>query len=199
MLAGVDLDVARGEVVTLAGPSGVGQDHAAQHPRRLGAGGRGHGRVAGRCPPPEDAPWRASPSLPQTLGLLDELTIGENIALPLRLDRGAGDDCDDPDRLMARLGLDRLGGRFPSEVSLGEQQRAALARAAVVRPAVLLADEPIAHQNVAWAEEMMAALRELAEAGTACLLAAHDEVAFTAADRVVELHDGVLRPWRART
>ncbi len=61
-------------------------------------------------------------------------------------------------------------GRYPSEVSLGEQQRAALARAAVVQPQLLLADEPISHQNREWAESMMLVLGFLATQGTACWL-----------------------------
>jgi ABC-type ATPase involved in cell division len=85
-------------------------------------------------------------------------------------------------------------GRSPDEVSLGEQQRAALARAAVARPRVLLADEPIAHQNRAWSEGMMLLLSELAAGGTTCLIATHNDVAFDVADRVVELRDGRLRP-----
>jgi ABC-type lipoprotein export system ATPase subunit len=116
------------------------------------------------------------------------------ITLPLRL--GHVQDAADPTSLMERLGIDHLADRFPSEVSLGEQQRAALARAAVVRPALLLADEPIAHQNRTWAEGMMLLLGELASHGTTCLLATHNEVAFDAADRVLELREGALRPVR---
>ena len=93
---------------------------------------------------------------------------------------------------MRRLGIDHLARRFPDEVSLGEQQRAALARAAVVGPDVLVADEPIAHQNRAWAEEMMRLLVDLAAAGTTCLLATHNEIAFASADRVVVLDAGRL-------
>ena len=98
---------------------------------------------------------------------------------------------------MDRLGVGDLAGRFPDEVSLGEQQRAALARAAVVRPRVLLADEPIAHQDDQRAAAVMSTLRRLADGGAACVVATHNELAFEAADRVLELRDGRLRP-RAR-
>jgi putative ABC transport system ATP-binding protein len=204
VLSGLDLAVAPGEIVAVAGRSGSGKTTllsvlAGWERADLGTVELGRG-----APPPAGASWREVAVLPQTLGLLDELTVGENVTLPLRLGRshgggGAGDAAgrpaaDDPDRLLARLGLDHLATRYPSEVSLGEQQRAALARAAVIRPAVLLADEPIAHQNVAWAETMMAAVRELADAGTSCLLATHNDVAFTLADRVLELEGGRLRP-----
>ncbi|HZB40359.1 MAG TPA: ATP-binding cassette domain-containing protein, partial [Ilumatobacter sp.] len=91
------------------------------------------------------------------------------------------------------LAIDHLADRYPSEVSLGEQQRAAVARAAVVQPRLLLADEPIAHQDVERAEAVMFVLHRLADAGTACLVATHNELAFEAADRVLELDDGRLR------
>jgi putative ABC transport system ATP-binding protein len=220
VLTGLVLEVARGEVVAMAGRSGSGKTTLLSILAGWERPDAGAVHLAGGAPV-ADAPWEQVAVLPQTLGLLDELTIGENVALPLRLHRGragrnrgdrgkqgtrgdranpGGDGAPaggDPDRLLTRLGLDRLVDRYPSEVSLGEQQRAALARAAVVRPAVLLADEPIAHQNVAWAETMMAAVRELADAGATCLLATHNEVAFTVADRVLELDGGRLRPWRA--
>jgi putative ABC transport system ATP-binding protein len=123
--------------------------------------------------------------------LLDELTVEENILLPHRLDprRRPGDT---PHELTARLGIDHLAGRFPSEISRGEQQRVALARAATLGPRLLLADEPIAHQNEAWAEVVLAVIADLAAGGTACLLATHDELAFRAAHRIVHLANGHL-------
>ena len=71
--------------------------------------------------------------------------MGENLDLPGRLTET--DDAIDRDELLDQLGLAHLTERFPDEVSLGEQQRVALARAAIIRPKVLLADEPISHQN----------------------------------------------------
>jgi putative ABC transport system ATP-binding protein len=69
-----------------------------------------------------------------------------------------------------------------------------VARAAVVTPRLLLADEPIAHQDLERAKAVMFLLRQLADGGTACLVATYNELAFEAADRVLELHDGQLRP-----
>jgi putative ABC transport system ATP-binding protein len=93
---------------------------------------------------------------------------------------------------MRQLAVDQLADRHPSEISLGEQQRASVARAAIVRPRLLLADEPIAHQDLELADAVMFA----APAGRRrhrCLVATHNELAFEAADRVLELHDGQLR------
>jgi putative ABC transport system ATP-binding protein len=184
VLDGVDLGVAAGEVVAIAGRSGSGKTTLLAI-------------VTGWCDADGGAVdahpgerWHELAVLPQALGLLDELTVEENIGLPLRLAPELA--ADDPGALMARLGIDHLAGRQPDECSLGEQQRAALARAAVVRPALLVADEPVSHQNREWAEQMMLLVRDLAAQGTACVLATHDAIAFEHADRVLDLRDGRL-------
>jgi putative ABC transport system ATP-binding protein len=179
VLAGVDLAVEAGEIVVLLGRSGSGKTTLLTIVTGFEAPDAGTGEA-----------WDDLAVLPQSLGLLPELTVAENVALPLRL---AGKRPDVAD-LLARLGLTHLADRYPSQTSLGEQQRTALGRAVVVRPRLLVADEPVSHQNRDWAEAMMGLVRELADAGTACLLATHDEVAVGAADRVVELHDGVCFP-----
>ena len=191
VLTGVDLRVARGEIVAVAGRSGSGKTTLLTVIAGWEQPDAGSMLLFGAEAQPDGLPWNELAILPQSLGLLDELTVAENIALPLRLDHTS--DTLDPADLMARLGVDRLADRFPSETSLGEQQRTALARAVVVRPRILLADEPIAHQNVAWAENMMFVLRHLADEGITCLLATHNAAAFDAADRVLELRDGRLR------
>ena len=76
---------------------------------------------------------------------------------------------------------------------MGQQQRLAVARAIVVRPALLLADEPTSHQDAHHAALVLAALRGCAEAGSAVVVATHEELVLAAADRVVDLDDeGVL-------
>jgi putative ABC transport system ATP-binding protein len=217
VLDGIDLAVHGGEIVALAGRSGSGKTvlltviagweqpdaGTVVLPRSAGldagpngstgagadAGGAGADGAGGGA----ERPWRELAVVPQSLGLLDELTVEENILLPHRLDprRRPGDT---PHELAARLGIDHLAGRFPSEISRGEQQRVALARAATLGPRLLLADEPIAHQNEAWAEVVLAVIADLASGGTACLLATHDELAFRAAHRVVHLTNGRLDP-----
>jgi putative ABC transport system ATP-binding protein len=189
VLRDVDLAVAAGEIVAVAGRSGSGKTTLLTIVAGLEPADAGTVAVLG-AGSPDGRPWTDLAILPQSLGLLDELTVAENIRLPGRL--GEVPEPDDADDLMTRLGVDHLAERFPDEISLGEQQRVALARAAIVRPRLLLADEPISHQNQGWAEGMMTFLEVLAGAGTACLLATHNEIAFESASRVLELRDGQL-------
>ncbi len=190
VLAGVDLTVDRHEIVAVAGRSGSGKTTLLTIIAGWEQPDAGTIRLLGGETDPDRCSWSEVAILPQSLGLLDELTVTENIGLPLRLDDVPRPG--DADDLMAHLGIEHLANRFPSEISLGEQQRAALARAAIVRPLVLLADEPISHQNEAWARAMMLVLESLADTGTACLLATHNEIAFGAARRVLELREGQL-------
>jgi putative ABC transport system ATP-binding protein len=136
--------------------------------------------------------WRELAVLPQQLGLLDELTVRENVEYPIRL----APDIEVPGEavvdLLERLGLDRLSHRYPPEVSLGEQQRTALARALVLSPLVVLADEPSGHQDAGWAGAVFDELRRSAIDGSACLAATHDAVGVRYADRVVHMDDGTF-------
>jgi len=194
VLEGVDLVVAAGEVVAIAGRSGSGKTTLLtiitgwEHPD-AGTVDLGRGSPVSAQPG-----WHELAILPQSLGLLDELTVAENVTLPLRL--GPDLPADDPGELLARLGIAHLAERYPSECSLGEQQRTGLARAAVVRPHLLVADEPISHQNREWAEAMMVLLGDLAVQGTACVLATHNDIAFGGADRVLQLRGGRLEAGR---
>jgi putative ABC transport system ATP-binding protein len=109
----------------------------------------------------------------QTGGLAPFLTIAENVALPLWRD-----GLKNPkrvDRLLTVLGIGHLARRLPREVSVGERQRAAIARSLAGRPNILLADEPTASLDGDLAEEIMATLTTLARStGTALVLVTHD-------------------------
>jgi ABC-type lipoprotein export system ATPase subunit len=134
--------------------------------------------------------WRDVGYLPQRFGLLPELTVAENVGLPLRL---AGDtDNARVDELLDGLALSHLRTRLPVETSIGQQQRIALARALVESPPLVLADEPTSHQDARSAERVWAALAAARSKGIACLIATHDAAAAAYADRVWELVDGRL-------
>ena len=190
---GGDREGAEGEVVAVAGRSGSGKTTLLSIAAGWVLPDAGTVELRGEPLGRERAWWEVA-LLPQALGLLDELTIAGNVTLPLRLAAGSVDGAaEDVPKLLERLGVAHLADRHPNEVSLGEQQRAALARAVVVRPWVLVADEPVSHQNREWATAMVGVLRELAAEGTACVLATHDELAVAAAHRVLDLRDGRLR------
>jgi len=125
----------------------------------------------------------------QAFHLVPHLTVEENVALPLALAGGR-----DPARvaeLVEGVGLGHRRRHFPSELSGGEQQRTALARALVHRPSVVVADEPTGNLDSTTGAAVMELLADLRRtAGAALVLATHDERLAASADRVVHLHDG---------
>jgi putative ABC transport system ATP-binding protein len=111
------------------------------------------------------------------------------VELPERLGGGRGQ----ADELLERLGLTELADRSPHETSIGQQQRTALARALVLRPAVLLADEPTSHQDAGWRDAVWHLLVEAAAEGTACLVATHEPEIATQAARTWQIDSGRIR------
>jgi len=192
----VTLSVRPRELVALVGPSGSGKTTLLsilagwEHPDR----GEMLWHAEGGVRPARDLSWRDLAIVPQSLGLVEELSVRENIALPLRLSGGRAGAMSDPrvDALLHALGLAELADRAPFEVSIGEQQRTAIARALVVQPRLLVADEPTGHQDADWAHGVFRALREAAGAGTACLVATHNQEAVKYMHRVLEIRDGRL-------
>ena len=140
-----------------------------------------------------DLGWNELAILPQSLGLIEELSIRENIDLPVRLQRSTSSAAD-VEKLLGSLGLTALADRYPDEVSLGEQQRAALARCLAHRPALMMADEPTGHQDVGWARTLLETIRAATSAGTACLMVTHHAAAAGFADRVLAIKDGAIAP-----
>ena len=185
----VSLELRSGELGVLVGRSGSGKSTAL-----MVAGGwlspdSGAALVPGasdRAPPP----WERTSYLSQRFGLFPELSVAENIALPLRL--AGADDVGRVAELLDELSLTDLRDRLPAETSVGQQQRAALARALVHPPAALLADEPTSHQDGRSAELVWSALAAACERGTACLVATHEDRS-PFADRVWRISDGRIQ------
>jgi putative ABC transport system ATP-binding protein len=197
-LRAVSLDLRAGQVVALMGPSGSGKTTLLnvlcgwEHPDE------GELLWAGAVwPSPAAAPWSDVAILPQDLGLIEDLTVRENVELPLRLaGKLEGAWLDRASGLIEGFGLNDLSGRPPSEVSLGEQQRTALARAFVLRPKLLLADEPTGHQDAQWGKAVLRGIRMAAREGTACLVASHNPEILGYIDRLLAIRDGRIRERR---
>jgi putative ABC transport system ATP-binding protein len=94
--------------------------------------------------------------------------------------------------LLGALGLQALADRHPAEISIGEQQRTAVARALVFLPRLLLADEPTGHQDETWARGVLRLLRLAADKGVCCLLATHNREVVRYADRPLGIKDGLV-------
>jgi ABC-type lipoprotein export system ATPase subunit len=128
----------------------------------------------------------------QFFHLVPELSGEENVALAARLPDAAPGALERGYELIERLGLGDAAGRMPHELSGGEQQRIALARALVNDPAVVLADEPTGNLDPEAAAIVLDVLREVAAEGRAVVLVTHEEAATDAATRVLRLREGVL-------
>jgi ABC-type lipoprotein export system ATPase subunit len=128
----------------------------------------------------------------QFFHLVPELTGEENVLLPTRIPGSDAQAAARARALVARLGLDPVAGRLPHELSGGEQQRLAVARALVHDPPLVLADEPTGNLDAEAGALVLSLLRGAADEGRAVVLVTHDEAATAAADRVVRLEAGRL-------
>jgi putative spermidine/putrescine transport system ATP-binding protein len=192
-VAGVTLDVADGELVVLLGPSGCGKTTTL----RMVAGFveptaglvRLGGRDVTRLPP-----WRRNMGLVfQSYALFPHLDVAQNVAFGLEMRRLGRAEVEA--RVAEALRLVRLGGlagRLPRELSGGQQQRVALARALVIRPDVLLLDEPLSNLDAKLRQEVRVEIRELQRAlGLTTVMVTHDqEEALIMADRLVVMAHG---------
>ena len=200
-LAGATFTLLPGEVVALVGPSGSGKTTLLNV--LTGWERPDSGEIAWDGDATVDLAalsWGSVAVLPQRLGLIEELSVRENVELPLRLGEaldGAG--AQRVVELLAFLGLDELADRPPSETSLGEQQRTALARALLVVPRLVLADEPAGHQDAASAERVFRGLRAAASQGTCALVATHNPDSLRFCDRALRMTDGRVEPLELRT
>jgi lipoprotein-releasing system ATP-binding protein len=200
VLRGVDLDVAKGEIVALLGPSGSGKSTLLQAVGLLEGGFSGSIRVNGREAAELDDAGRTEVRR-EALGfvyqfhhLLPDFDAAENVILP-QLIRGA-DPAAARERAESLLGSLGLGQRLthrPSKLSGGEQQRVAVARALANRPPLILADEPTGNLDEATADVVLAEFLSLVRGeGSSALIATHNERLAAKVDRVVRLHEGRL-------
>lgn len=195
-----DLDVEAGEVVAVLGRSGSGKSTLLHLLGGLDRPDEGSIEVAGQRV--DGAGERELSALRrrhvgfifQFFHLLPELSGEANVLLAARV-RGAHPRAAERGRgLIERLGLSEVVGSTPAQLSGGEQQRFAIARALVNDPTLLLADEPTGNLDAAAGSGVLELLRGLADEGRAIVLVTHDPAATDIADRVLRLERGLLVP-----
>lgn len=127
----------------------------------------------------------------QLFNLLPSITVAENVALPLRAAGVVAGVRERVTQTLAAVGLHERMEHFPEELSGGEMQRTAIARALVIEPTIILADEPTGSLDSETGGEILATLRRCVdEQGVTLLLVTHDEAAAGWADRVIRMRDG---------
>jgi len=199
ILRRINLKIAEGEFVTIMGPSGAGKSSLLNILAMLDDQWRGEFLFNGLAvhamnrKQRADLARRAIGMVFQSYHLLDDLTVAENIDLPLsykdisRSDRQAL-VADTLDRFQIVGKKDLL----PSQLSGGQQQLVGIARAVIHKPALLLADEPTGNLHSAQAAEIMALFRELNQQGTTIVQVTHSDLNATYGTRTIELRDGWL-------
>jgi putative ABC transport system ATP-binding protein len=195
-LRDVTLSVRRGEFAAVIGPSGCGKSTLLYVLGGLAAATSGSVRIEGKeIGSLADAPlsrFRGTTTgfVFQRFNLLSTLTVRENISLAQKI-RGAC-ACDASiDELLDLMGLASRAKRKPAELSMGEQQRAAIARAVIHRPAILLADEPTGNLDSANSVMILDLFSRMhREMGQTILLVTHNQDIARAAGRIIRMRDG---------
>ena len=200
VLRGLDLHVGPGEIVALLGPSGSGKSTLLQAVGLLEGGFGGSIKIDGEEAARLDADGRTRVRrdklgfVYQFHHLLPDFNASENVELPMLIrDATRPQAKDRAGELLTALGLGHRLTHRPSQLSGGEQQRVAVARALANRPALVLADEPTGNLDEATADVVLAEfLRLVRGEGSAALIATHNERMALKMDRVVRLHEGRL-------
>ncbi len=194
----VSLQIGQGERVAVMGPSGSGKSTLLNLICGLDEPSSGEVKIDGVniASLNDDARTRLRREkigmIFQTFNLLPTLTASENVALPLRLNGTSRKEADSRAKMMLdKVGLGARTTHRPDEMSGGERQRIAIARALIFQPPVLLADEPTGNLDSKTGEEILALLDDLhREFKTTILMVTHNDEAARHCDRVIRLRDG---------
>jgi putative ABC transport system ATP-binding protein len=201
ILRGVSLRIARGEFVALVGPSGSGKSTLLGIIAGLDSPSRGQVFVDG-----VDITQMGEGQLAavrnheigmvfQAFNLIPTLTAQENVEVPLYVGRhpGLGSPAARAQELLRLVGLGHRLANKPTQLSGGEQQRVAVARALATNPAIVIMDEPTGNLDKTNGENVLQMIRELrAATGTTFVIATHDPDVAAAADRAIRIVDGMV-------
>lgn len=200
VLGGIDLTVAAGECLALLGRSGSGKSTLLNLLAGIDRPDAGEVRILGKRLTHLGEPGltlfrrRHIGFIYQFFNLIPTLTVAENLALPLELNRVEGLRKQSRiAELLERVGLAARARAFPDQLSGGEQQRVAIARALVHEPSLVLADEPTGNLDANTGEEILGLLTELfREQGRTLVLVTHSLAVSRIADRVLSIEEGLL-------
>jgi len=201
LLRGLDFELGAGEYVAVMGESGSGKSTLLNLIAGLEPADAGEILLDGvRMMADDDASTRLRRRsigfVFQAFHVLPYLSVSENVMLPLELLGVPRAQARQQALIMLEAcGMGALAGRSPLELSGGELQRTAIARALVHRPRLVLADEPTGNLDATSGEQVLAVLRaQIKSEGAAAVLITHSPTAAATADRVLKLRDGVLAP-----
>jgi putative ABC transport system ATP-binding protein len=196
----IDLNIKEGEFVGIMGPSGAGKTTLLNIISTIDIPSSGTVTISG-----EDIVKMNEEKLSvfrrnklgfifQDFNLLDTLTVKENIVLPLALSKVNLDDIEKRLREVSKgLGIDDILNKYPYEISGGQKQRTAAARAIIGRPALILADEPTGALDSKSSTELLQALSDLNEKDRATIMmVTHDAFAASYCKRIIFIKDGLL-------
>ena len=199
ILSNVELSLASGEALAIVGPSGSGKSTLLGVLAGLDSASSGSVSLLGQPLHELDEDSRAAVRAGavgfvfQSFQLLPGLSAIENVMLPLEL-ANVADARSRARAQLAEVGLENRLGHLPAQLSGGEQQRVAVARAFVVTPKVLFADEPTGNLDRATGDKIVDLMFRLrAEHNTALVLVTHDQTLASKCDRVLSMHDGQLQ------
>ena len=198
-LRGVDISIDEGEFVTIMGQSGSGKSTLLSILGGLNRPSRGTVNMAGidiyELPGEKLADFRSEKLgfVFQSFNLIQYLTALENVMLPLAISSMKSREKEAAAReALTRVGLGAKGDRLPNQLSGGEQERVAIARAIVNRPAILFADEPTGNLDSKTSLEMMNLFRGLNDVGQTVVMVTHNPENCDYSDRTIHLKDGLV-------
>ena len=197
VLKDINVEINTGEIVALCGPSGVGKSTLLHLLGLMEEPTSGVIELFGTDTSVLDANSKAD-FRKQHIGflfqfhyLLAEFTVHENLLIPVRIKNSTADPRDKIKDLLKKLGLEDFAGRYPNELSGGEQQRVALARAVINRPGVILADEPTGNLDKENSEIVANLLIDEAKnCNSNLIIATHNTELAKKTDRIIYLRDG---------
>lgn len=200
----IDLHIQQGDFVAIMGPSGCGKSTLLSILGMLDSPSSGaylfQGTDIANYSEKQLAQLRKTQLgfVFQSFNLIDELTVFQNVELPLQYQGvAAGERKQRVEAILKRMQIDHRADHLPLQLSGGQQQRVAVARALVINPALILADEPTGNLDSKNSEEVMQMLRQLNRDGTTVVMVTHSEHESRYASRIVRMLDGQIITERA--